>query len=207
MIYLLGASGQAKVVFDLLDSLGVKCAGLYDDAYEAGIQERNGFSLLDKITAVENKETDAGFHVAIGINSIREKIARAKDQLSYPVLIHPSAVIAKSANLAAGSICMAGSIIQAAAKIGKHCIINTKASVDHDCVLQDFAQVAPGATVCGNVTIGECSYVGAGAVIKQGISIGSHVMIGAGAVVIKDIPDNCMAVGNPARIIKEGKFV
>lgn len=207
MIYLLGASGQAKVVADLLDTLGLKCAGLYDDAYEADHSEHNGFDLLDKISAVENVKTEVDFHIAIGVNSIREKIANAKDQLKYPVLIHPSAIIAKSASLAAGSICMAGSVIQAAVQIGMHCIINTNASVDHDCVLQDFSQVAPGATVCGNVTIGKCSYVGAGAVIKQGITVGDYVMIGAGAVVVKDIPDNCMVVGNPAKVIKEGRFV
>lgn len=207
MMYLLGASGQAKVVCDLLDALGVKCAGLYDDIHEIDHKEHNGFILLDKITSIENKPTDAGFHIAIGVNSIRQSIACAKDQLNYPILIHPSAIVAKSASLGDGSICMAGSIVQAAVQIGKHCIINTNASVDHDCILHNFAQVAPGATVCGNVTIGECSYVGAGAVIKQGIHIGNHVMIGAGAVVLKNIPDNCMVFGNPAKIIKEGMFV
>jgi len=207
MIYLLGASGQAKVVCDLLDVSGIKCLGLYDDVYEPDNKEYNSFGLLEKITAVENCKSEARFHIAIGVNSIRKKIAGAKSQLNFPLLIHPSAIISKSAGLGAGTICMAGSIVQAAAQIGKHCIINTNASVDHDCVLQDFSQVAPGATVCGNVTIGECSYVGAGAVIKQGIRVGKNVMIGAGAVVVKDIPDNCMVYGNPATIIKEGQFV
>ena len=90
--------------------------------------------------------------------------------------------------------------IQPGTIIGKHCIINTNVSVDHDCDISDFVHISPGATICGNVTIGELTWIGAGATIIHGISIGKNTIIGAGTVVIKNIPDNVLIVGNPAII-------
>ena len=61
---------------------------------------------------------------------------------------------------------------------------------------------APGVTISGGVTIDDCTHIGTGATVIQGVHIGSHVLIGAGAVVVKDIPDNCIVAGNPAKILK-----
>jgi acetyltransferase EpsM len=94
------------------------------------------------------------------------------------------------------------SVIQAGAAIGSHCIINTSASIDHDCVLADFVHVSPNATISGNVTVGEGTHIGAGATIIQGVTIGKWCTIGAGAVVIRDVPDNATVVGVPGKIIK-----
>lgn len=95
-----------------------------------------------------------------------------------------------------------GAIVNACAKVGRHCIINTGSTVGHDVVLGDFVHVAPHATVTGAVTVGEGTWIGAGAVVRQGIHIGKWCMIGAGAVVVKDVPDGVTVVGNPARVIK-----
>jgi acetyltransferase EpsM len=97
---------------------------------------------------------------------------------------------------------MAGVTINSTVSIGKHCIINTNASVDHDCLLEDFVHVSPNATLCGGVRIGEGTHIGASAVVIPEIKIGQWVTVGAGSVVINDIPDYATVVGNPARIIK-----
>ena len=57
-------------------------------------------------------------------------------------------------------------------------------------------------TRVSNVTIGDNVFVGAGTIVLPGVSIGNNVVIGAGSVVSRDIPDNCVAVGNPARVVK-----
>ena len=93
--------------------------------------------------------------------------------------------------------------MQSSAAIGSHNIINTGASVGHDCRLSDFVHIASHATLTGGVQIGEGTWIGAGSVIRQGITIGAGTMIGAGSVVVKDIPANVVAFGNPCRVIRE----
>lgn len=97
---------------------------------------------------------------------------------------------------------MGGVVINADTAVGKHCIINTSASADHDCIIEDFVHISPHAALCGGVTVGEGAHIGTGAIIIPGKKIGAHSIIGAGAVVLRDIPPNVVAVGNPARVIK-----
>jgi len=93
-------------------------------------------------------------------------------------------------------------IVQSAAKVGRHVLVNTAASIDHDNEIGDYAHVSPHATLCGHVKVGEGTHIGAGAVVIPSIRIGKWCTIGAGTVVIRDIPDYATAVGNPARVIK-----
>ena len=97
---------------------------------------------------------------------------------------------------------MAGVIIQPGTKIGKHCIINTGACIDHDVVIQDFVHIAPRCSIAGGVEIGEGTFLGIGTIVINNITIGSWSIIGAGSVVVKDLISNITAVGNPAHIIK-----
>ena len=98
---------------------------------------------------------------------------------------------------------MHGSIIQSDTIIGRHCIINTKASIDHECVINDFVHISPGSVLCGNVIVGEGTWIGAGSIIIPGVKIGKNSIIGAGSVVVKDLPDGVVAYGNPCKVIRE----
>lgn len=64
-------------------------------------------------------------------------------------------------------------------------------------------RIAPGAVLAGNVMVGENSFIGANSVVKQGVTIGNGVTVGAESVVIKNIPDNEIWVGNPAKKLKQ----
>ena len=97
---------------------------------------------------------------------------------------------------------MAGAIVQPGAKIGRHCIINTGACVDHDCIIEDFVHIGPNSALAGGVTVGEGTFVGIGSSVVPYVTIGKWSTIGAGSAVITDIPDNCMAAGVPALIKK-----
>lgn len=101
-----------------------------------------------------------------------------------------------------GTVVFHHAVIQASAIIGRHCIVNTSSSTDHDCTLEDFVHISPHATLSGNVMVGEGTHIGAGATVIPGITVGKWCVIGAGAVVTEDIPDYATAVGVPARIIK-----
>ena len=100
---------------------------------------------------------------------------------------------------------MAGAVVCAGAVIGRHCIINTGASIDHECVLGDYCHMAPHATLSGQVHLGEGVIMGVSSCAINCTNIGSWATIGAGAAVVKPIPANCTAVGVPAKPIKFNK--
>ena len=112
-----------------------------------------------------------------------------------------STVLTYFLTLREGSVVMHRAVIQRGTWIGKHGIINTASSIDHDCVLGDFVHIAPNATLCGEVVIGDETFIGAGAVVLPQIKIGKRVTVGAGSVVTKNIPDGATVVGNPGKII------
>ena len=116
--------------------------------------------------------------VAVGNNYHRRKESR-KSNGPFIKLIHPTAYISPSAHIGMGTIVMAGAVIQANAVIGQHCIINTGASVDHDCVIEDFVHVAPGAHLCGTVCVGEGAMIGTGVCVAQNAKIPSWTLLKA----------------------------
>jgi sugar O-acyltransferase (sialic acid O-acetyltransferase NeuD family) len=98
---------------------------------------------------------------------------------------------------------MPGAIAHKFTSIGKQCILNTNSTVDHECKLGDGVQVMGGASIAGRVEIGDFSTVGTNATILPNITIGKNVFIGAGAVVIRDIQDNSVVAGIPAKHIND----
>ena len=97
---------------------------------------------------------------------------------------------------------MPGAIINADAVIGKHCIVNTAASIDHECVIDDYCHIAPHVTLCGQVHVGEGTLIGAGASVIPCVSIGKWCTIGAGSAVVENVLDSATVVGVPAKLLK-----
>lgn len=154
--------------------------------------------------ALQEMEHDA-IIVAIGDNALRravtERLLARGERLT--TAIHPSAVVAASASIAEGAVVSAGAIVMPRAVVGRGVILNTKSSIDHDCAIGAYAHVAPGATLGGNVRVGEETLIGTGVSVVAGRTIGSRSVIGAGAVVVRDIPDDVVAFGVPARIRRD----
>lgn len=201
-MFLYGASGHAKVIIDSLVASGVNVSGLFDD--NPDVTELLGYKVFGPFDR-ELSESEE-LIISVGDNGIRKKIAeRLPDDVLYGLVRHPSAVISEYACLGDGTVVMQGAVVQSCARIGNHCIINTAASVDHDCVIEDYVHISPNATLCGSVTVGEGSQIGAGSVIIPGIKVGRWSIVAAGAVVMKDVPDNVLVLGNPARVVKRLK--
>lgn len=196
-VILIGASGHAKVICSVIESMGHTIQACYDK--DASILAINGYKNLGDLEP--NQLIHLPCVIAIGNNKTRQQIA-LKHSRNYFTAVHSSAIVDQFACIDEGTVVMQGAVIQRDAKIGKHCIINTNASVDHDNVIGDFVHVSPGATLCGNVQIGEGTHIGAGATILPNIRIGAWCTIGAGAVVTHDIADHTTAVGVPAKMIK-----
>jgi sugar O-acyltransferase (sialic acid O-acetyltransferase NeuD family) len=115
----------------------------------------------------------------------------------------PTSVIASTATFEEGLLTNGMSIVGAKSVIGRFVIINRGVSIGHHVSMDDFVTLGPGCVICGLCTIGKGAFVGSAAVVNPRLSIGSNAVIGSGAVVTRDVPDNCLVVGNPARIVKE----
>ncbi len=194
---LIGASGHAKVVLDILEKSGEKVQCLLElnpsikQLFNHPVFEEGGFFI----------KPDHLIIVAVGDNKRRQLIA-SKHKVSFGLAIHPEATIASYVKIGTGSMIMAKAVVNPDVTIGEHCIINTGSVVEHDCELGDYCHVSPGAVVCGGVSVGEGTQIGAGAVILPGIKIGNWATIGAGAIIRKDVADEQVVVGNLGRIIR-----
>ena len=190
MINIYGKGGHASVINSVLCNSHTKQIRFWDDrSYEKEVDDSNLYNNIEGY-----------WIIAIGDNKARKRIAELLGNDCYFTLIHESVIIDKNINLGTGSQILHGSVIQVGTTIGKHCIINTAASVDHDCVLEDFSFIGPNATLCGGVEIGEGTFIGAGAVVLPHVKIGKNCIIGAGSVVTKNLPNGITAYGNPAKI-------
>lgn len=197
MMYLIGAGGHAKVVRDILDACNIPFSGVVtDNLKEVTFMEKKILHSMDGVDEAI---------ICVGNNRTRKKLAEELSQqgVTFGMGIHPSVIMSKYASVDEGTVIMQGVVIQSCAKIGKHCIVNTSASIDHDNVLGDFVHISPHATLCGEVEVGEGTWIGAGTVVKQCVKIGKWSIIGAGSVVVNDIPDGVLAYGNPCKIIRK----
>ncbi len=208
-VLVFGGGGHAKVVIDIIEKQAqYRVSGIIDIPLQKTPSLWN-YAYLGTENDIGNLGILQGI-VAVGDNRIRqqivEKIATLLPKFRFITAIHPSAQIARGVEISSGTVVMAGSCINADTRIGSHCIINTRSSIDHDCVIEDFASIAPGATLGGNVRVGCGSAVGLGASIIHKVSIGAHSLVGAGAVVVKDVPENVVAYGVPCQIIRRRKM-
>lgn len=194
---LIGASGHAKVVLDILEKSGEKIDCLLE-------LNPSTHQVLNYPVVNEERfffESNHLIVVAIGDNK-RRKMITSKLAVSYGLAKHPDATLSHHVNIGKGSMIMAKAVINPDVRIGMHCIINSASVIEHDTVIEDFCHISPGAVLCGGVLIGEGTQVGAGAVILPGIKIGNWATIGAGAIIRKDVADEQIVVGNPGRIIR-----
>jgi len=194
---LIGASGHAKVIVDILEKLDVEIDYLIDANPE--IQEVQGYEVRQEKESKPKASEEV--IISIGSNAIRKTLAEKHDY-EFGWAIHPSAILGDDVSIGAGTVVMAGVIINSSTAVGNHNIINTSVSIDHDCQLADYVHVSPNATLCGGIKVGEGTHIGAGTTIIPNLNIGKWVTIGAGCVIIEDIPDYAVVVGNPGRIIK-----
>lgn len=210
-----GAKGHAKVLDEIIRLNNGEVIALVD-------KDSSLVSPIDKLKILnghqdyinwvkEIKHLNAEFKIsaiaAIGGDKGRDRLHYLKmfqlDGFRTPSLIHPKSHVSDTAIVGGNSQICAFAFIGANASIGEACIVNTKASVDHESILGDGVHLAPGVTLCGCVKIGKHVFVGAGAIILPNLSIGDNSIVGAGSMVTRDVPENVLVYGNPAKIIRK----
>lgn len=205
-VVIIGAGGHAKVIADIIEKSGDEIVGFLDDNKEIGttiIKEYKVIGDLNNRFAMAVTKENLEFIIAIGDNKKREEISHSPN-LKFYTAIHPSAQMGLDVEIQEGTVIMANACINSSAKIGKHCIINTGAIIEHDNIIEDFVHISPNVALGGTVKIGKSTHVGIGSTIKNNITICEKCKIGAGAVVVKDIKEEGTYVGVPAKGIKNG---
>ena len=203
-IVVIGSSGHARVVIDAARLRGFEVVGILDDGRPPG-DVVAGVPVLGPVGDAARLAADAhaaGCVVAIGDNGVRgrllERVAAAAPALAWPAVIHPSAVVAADATIGDGSFIAAGVVIGSQASVGRGCLINTLACVEHDAVIGDGASLAPRATAGGASRVGAYAAVELGAALNRGASIGDDTVVTPGSVVIGSLPGCLVASGVPA---------
>jgi len=199
-LLLIGASGHGKVVAEIATKIGRWHEIVFIDD-DINLKSALGISVIGNTKELGRYIDEYEIFTAIGDNNTRTGIhSQAKTTgAEIPVLIHPEAVVGKEVTLGAGTVVMAGAVINCCTKIGEACIINTGATVDHDSVIEDFVHVSPGAHLGGTVTIGKGTWIGIGGIVSNNLNICGNCIIGAGAVVTKDITEPGTYIGIPAK--------
>ncbi len=199
-VVIIGAGGHAKVVADIILKSGDKLIGFLDD--RACGSDFCGFPVMGKVEAYTDFR-DKMFVIAIGSAQVREKIAEELKAVHWYTAIHPSAVISElDVTIDEGTVIMANAVVNPGARIGRHCIINTGAIIEHDNQIRDYAHISVGAKLAGTVIIGSHTWIGAGAAVNNNISVCSNCIIGTGSVVIRNIEEEGTYAGVPAKKIK-----
>lgn len=196
-VVIYGGGGHAKALIELIEAEGrFHAAGILDDHLAAGskifaVPVLGGGDLLARLKAQgigQVINAVGGIGDIVPRLRIYERILAAG--LKVPSVVHPRAYIEKSAVLAEGGQVFFNAYIGSDCRVGFGCIINTGAILSHDCVLEEYVNVSPGAILAGAVKVGARTLIGMGATINLGVKVGSGVRIGNSAVVKADVPDN-----------------
>jgi acetyltransferase EpsM len=197
-VKIIGCGGHARVVADIARAAGDALAGFLDD----------NFATAPGHLAVEGPTLSVLPHLigthrfAIGIGDAAARRALAEQVLAaggeLATLIHPSAIIAPDVRIGAGTVVMAAVTINTGSSVGRFAVINTGAVLDHDNVVEDNVQIAPGCTLAGTVTCQRDAFIGAGATIIPRIVVGAGAYVAAGATVIRPVRPHTLVAGCPA---------
>jgi sugar O-acyltransferase (sialic acid O-acetyltransferase NeuD family) len=203
-VIVVGGGGHAKVVIESLLSTGHEVLG-YTDVKPEGKAAMLGVSCLGNDERIFDYSPSKVW-LANGIGSISIPLLRrsifqefSSKGYVFPSIVHQHAIVSAYAVLEDGVQVMAGAVVQPGCVIGTNSIINTRASVDHDCMIGEHVHIAPGVTLSGEVRVAMGVHIGTGATIIQGVSIGAESAIAAGAVVVSNIAERSLVKGVPAR--------
>lgn len=204
-----GEGGLGHEVLDLvlqLQNAGVKeydeILFLDDNTAKTGYM---GYKTVPAREIYEKYDKDSTrFVIAIGEPAHRIKLIKEiKDQgYKFETLVHPTSYIGLNTELDDGTVVQRGAFVSCDCRIGGNCFLQAYATVGHNTVIGENCIISTNAAISGGVTIGSHTYIAVGTSVIQGANIGENTVLGMGSVVVRDIPDNVVALGNPARPMK-----
>jgi len=209
ILYIYCSGGFGKEIMDvarrknLISQQWTEIKYIDDVSKEKTKYDAEVLRLIDLINEVDIN--DAEFIIANGEPVVRKNIYEKLIQNNFKLgkLVDDSTIVAETANIADGVIVTPMCSISSDAKLSKNSCINTMSIIGHDVVIGGNTVISSMVNMGGACTVGDNSYIGMGALVKEGIKIGSNSIIGMGSIVYNDVPDDVIALGNPARVVKK----
>lgn len=205
---IIGCKGLAAQMLPQLETIGVDRSLLFfDDVSKPAPRSFYHYKVVNSIQELKMEFgclSDTEFILAVAGPSNRSKlyekfldlgVSPGSSFSNFNTFISPLALINH------GTVVLPFSLIEPNVIIGKGSLINAGCFIHHDSLVGSFCEFSPGVKILGNATIGNNVFIGANAVVLPKLHIGNNVVIGAGAIVTKDIPDEQVVVGVPAKPI------
>jgi acetyltransferase EpsM len=212
-LIILGGRGIGMIAASVANDLGdYNVIGFLNDIVPVGekVGKYHGYNVIGKTNDVKKYLEDEDVYFFIGYVGMQneKEVFEKITSLGIPsnrfaTLIHPTAIIPKGfCSIGNGVLMSPLSQLSPDTTVEDNCILLPNSFLGHDSTMKRFSHITANSVIGGNVMIGRGAHVGTNATIRENISIGDFSLIGSGSVVLKDVPQNSIVVGNPAKILK-----